>query len=145
MAILQFIEIIAGRVNDYKKNRIIRKEKTHKSESIRAVEEHSDLLNENKSGSYSSLPKYQDNLEVAENYEEFSDAVDAKNIELSEMDSEYRFSVSKNDKEVFISIIRIKETGEKIEINKKNITHDKYYAWIRHIEKGEGFFIDESE
>ena len=137
MAILQFIEIILGRVNNYKKNRIIRKERIHKSESSRPVEEHSELSNKNRGGSYSNLPNY--------NFEEFYEAVDAKNIELSEINSAYRFSISRNDEEVFLSIIRLRERGEKVIINTKNITHDKYYEWIDHIEKGEGFFIDESE
>ncbi|MBN2041262.1 MAG: hypothetical protein JW864_14570 [Spirochaetes bacterium] len=145
MAILQFIEIVLGRVNNYKKNRIIKKEKIHKTEHSRPIEIQPELFN--KQSGYSSYMSSDsgEKIEVSENYEEFINAVEEVNSELAENEAKYRLSVSRDEGDIYFSILRFKETGEAYEINRKNITHDNYYEWIRHIEKGGGFFIDESE
>jgi len=145
MAILQFIEMILGRVNGLKRYKTVRKEKISESEASRPVEIHPDFFYKQRNKPDSWHQHSGENIEVVDNFEEFLNAVEEINSELTENGSAFRISASNLDGEIFFSILKIKNTGEITEINKRNITHDNYFEWIKHIEKGEGFFIDESE
>ena len=80
--------------------------------------------------------------EAKDHFDSLKATAELVNVDLQKNNSPYRFYIYLESEEVFINLVRLDDAGKIIEVKKKNITHQEFSDWIRHIENGEGLFID---
>lgn len=80
--------------------------------------------------------------ETVDHFGELSRAAELAHESLIRNRSPYRFCVYKEGKEIFIDLVILDSNGNVVETRKRNITHQEFYKWIEHIDKGEGLFFD---
>lgn len=62
---------------------------------------------------------------------------------LKEKKIPYRFFIFKENDNIYIDFVLLDSSGEIKEIKEKNITHEKFYKWMKDIQEGEGLLIDD--
>jgi hypothetical protein len=75
-------------------------------------------------------------------FKNLAHAAERAHVVLSKGGSPYRFCVYRDGEEIFIDIVILDENGEAQSLVQKNITHDEFLTWIRHIEEGRGLLLD---
>ncbi len=145
MKLVPYIYKILGRRSYTKKIDRLKKGKVHRPNAL--VSTNQNFKNQNVE-KVNHLPnkhiQHDQNKheEAIDHYESLKEAVNAVNDELSQKDSKYKFSIYMESGEVYISLLQLDDSGHITRMQKKNITHQEFHDWIRHIEKGEGFFLD---
>ncbi|MFH0920013.1 MAG: hypothetical protein V1913_06585 [Fibrobacterota bacterium] len=89
-------------------------------------------------------PQHPATDEAKDHFIQLTKAAADSNAILVSKKSPYRFCVYREDQEVFIDIVILDSGGKIAAIKKKNITHDEFVKWLRHIEEREGLFLDET-
>jgi hypothetical protein len=82
--------------------------------------------------------------ETKDHFNQLAKAAADSNTILVAKKSPYRFCVYREDREIFIDIVILDGSGKIAAIKKKNITHEEFAKWLRHIEEREGLFLDET-
>jgi len=82
--------------------------------------------------------------EAGDRFEELIKATEIAHQKLVERDSPYRFCIYKENGEIMIDIVLLDANGTIKKIMKKNLTHENFSKWMRHIDESEGIFIDDT-
>ncbi len=145
MKLVPYIYNILGRRSNTNKVKRLKKEKVHRPETLVSANQNFENQNiEEVEHLHQKHIQHDQNKheEAIDHYESLKDAVTAVNDELSQYNSKYKFSIYMESGEVYISLLQLNDSGHITKMQKKNITHQEFNDWIRHIEKGEGFFLD---
>src|SRR3989339_1246265 len=75
--------------------------------------------------------------ETKDHFLQLAKAAADSNALLIKKNSPYRFCVYRENQEIFIDIVLLDNNGKIASIKKKNITHEEFAKWLRHIEERE--------
>lgn len=81
--------------------------------------------------------------ETKDNFDALAKAAEESNSILIANKSPYRFCVYRQNNDIFVDIVILDRTGKIRNLVRKNITHDEFAKWIKHIREREGLFLDE--
>jgi hypothetical protein len=80
--------------------------------------------------------------EASKHFQELTETAEKAHVVLIEKNSPYRFCIYQENEDIFIDVVIIDTDGSIKEIHKRNITHDEFISWVRHIEQESGLLID---
>lgn len=79
---------------------------------------------------------------VKDHLDELDSTIRVINDFLTKRGSPYRFGMAFDENDICISVIFADRNGEFREMKRKNITHEEFLPFIKHILEGEGVILD---
>jgi hypothetical protein len=84
----------------------------------------------------------QEKNENKDNFERLAKETEIYNNKLISQKSPFRFCIYRKEEGVFIDFVILDEKGQIKKLIQKDITHQDFKKWIRHIDEGEGLMYD---
>ncbi|OGJ86461.1 MAG: hypothetical protein A2268_01455 [Candidatus Raymondbacteria bacterium RifOxyA12_full_50_37] len=80
--------------------------------------------------------------ENKDHFEQLAKETEIYNEQLISKKSPFRFCIYRKEEQVLIDLVILDSNGKIRKLVQKDITHQDFKKWIRHIEEGEGLLFD---